>query len=167
MPTDQHAELAERGAEQLAEAMTTEQWPDVRDAVWRMLAVVDPTRCAVLVGQLDQDNDTLGTAAVQLRDRMRDRIAGRWEVRLVELLGLHPAMQDGLTELIGRLHAAAAQSSVPQAVVHNQRIEAREHGTAFGAQDGNVYYYASPTPPPTAPPSPAPSPPSPAEEPTD
>lgn len=150
---DQYAELAERGAAQLAAAMTTEQWPNVREAAQRMFAFVEPERCAVLVGELDQDKEVLTRAAAQLRDPIRDLIVERWEARLAELLAAHAAVQDELAGLIGAAPAAPAQPGAVRTVVHRQSVEAREQGVAVGAQNGDVFYYAAGTPASSPPPA--------------
>jgi transcriptional regulator with XRE-family HTH domain len=142
----QRAGLAERSAAQLAAAMATERWGAARDAASRMFALIEPARCAALVGRLDQDERSLGAATAEVRDRMRERIALRWEGRLEELLARHPAMRDRLEILIAQLRACAAQPGKAQTTVNQQRVEANGHGTAFRAQGGAVNYYASPAP---------------------
>jgi hypothetical protein len=143
---DQYSELAERGAVQLAAAMTTEQWPGVREAAQRMFAFVERERCAVLVGELDQDKNVLTAAAVELRDPIRGLIVGRWEARLVELLAAHAAVQDELADLLGPATTAPAPPRVTPGVVNRQSIVAGEQGVAIGAQNGDVHYHAAGTP---------------------
>jgi hypothetical protein len=152
----QHAALAERGATHLVAAMATERWTLARDAARSMFALIEPARCAALVGQLDQDKGALHALGTNVDDRQRERVALRWEGRLEELLARHPAMQRQLEDLIARLQALVAQPSNARGVVNVQHIDARGAGaTAFGAQNGNVNYYGTPpprseTPPPTA-----------------
>ena len=152
MPTNQYTEIAARGGAQLAAAMTTERWPGVRDAAQRIFALAEPERCAVLAGELDQDRDLLSAAAIQLRDPIRDLVAGRWEARLVKLLAAHMAVHGELAALIESMHAVSVRPEVTRTVVHRQAIVARRQGTAVGAQAGNVYYYASALPAPSPPP---------------
>lgn len=162
----QHAALAERGASHLVAAMATERWAVARDAAQRMFALIEPTRCTALVGQLDQDKSALGALGADSDDRQRERIALRWEGRLEELLARHPAMRQQFADLVAQLQALVAQPDNAGGVVNRQRIEARGSGaTAVGAQNGNVYYYGAP--PPQHPSTPAPTASPPVEEPAD
>ena len=140
MSAEQHAELAERGAVQLAASMATEFWPEAREAAYRMFELVEPERRDTLIGQLDQDNCVLSATAEPSRERVGERIALRWEGRLAEMLARHLAMQNALQE---QVRAAAARQGGSRGVQYRQSVVAKDHGTAFGVQGGNGDYYGS------------------------
>lgn len=152
MPGDQDASMAARGAANLVAAMTAEWWGEARTAAREMFARVEPPRCVALVEQLDKDKSTLEAAAARARDRVGETIAARWEGRLEELLDRYPAMLQALDDAIGRLRALTALPEHAGATVNNQYVTAVRHGSAYGAQHGNVYHYASPAAPAATPP---------------
>jgi hypothetical protein len=142
-PSAPIAAPAEHSAALLAAAMGTERWADVLIAARKLFTSVEPVRAAGLIEQLTRDQNTVIDTPVAERERMSERIALRWEGRLEELLARHPAMNDQLQALISHLRNTVARPEDTRTVLNYQHVDANG-GNAFGAQNGDVKYYAAP-----------------------
>ena len=106
MLTETLSALAAAGGTTVVTAMATDGWSAVKQRVPRLFGRVDPTRVAVVDGQLDDDADTVAGAPEAEREQAQAELAPAWRRRFVRLLEEQPSAEAELREAITAIEAA-------------------------------------------------------------
>jgi 8-oxo-dGTP diphosphatase len=141
---DELAALAAAGAGALVTAMATDAWKSMRDAVAALFRRANPGRHHAINVQLEEDASLVAGAHDPAKTRAA--VEGMWEQRLTALLIADPGYAPELQALIRRFAETSGKTQRMK-----QTNTARDSGTVFAAQQGNVYVYpadASPARPP-------------------
>ncbi|MCQ8836202.1 5'-methylthioadenosine/S-adenosylhomocysteine nucleosidase family protein [Streptomyces malaysiensis] len=129
--------LAETGATTLVSAMGTDLWQGARDAVARLFRRHAQDRESGVVVLLDEDARTVGSVDGGDAGEARRELVPVWRRRLFALLTEQPEAAGDLRELVDRI--GPQPSSGRQGWV--QTNIARDQGTVYGVQGGNVIHY--------------------------
>ncbi|MEU5229745.1 hypothetical protein AB0G82_10810 [Streptomyces anulatus] len=127
--------LAEAGAAAVVAAMATDLWQGTRDAVLGLFRRDAPDSAAPVGARLDE-----GAALVRMSaapDDVRRALAGIWARELHELLRRDPACRVPLARLTAEVDGAFASGRA--AVVLEQNNTARDSGTVFAVQHGDIH----------------------------
>ncbi|MFF8815414.1 hypothetical protein [Streptomyces pactum] len=127
--------LAEAGAAVVVTAMATDLWQSTRDAVLGLFRRADRSRRAAIEAQLD-GNAAL-VAEAETPEEVRRALFGFWALELAALLRRDPSCREGLARL-----AAAADGAFPDArwaFAGRQTNTARDFGTVFAVQGGDLH----------------------------
>ncbi len=129
--------LAGAGASALIGAMATDLWQGARSGVVRLFGRGGEARGEAIGAQLDEDAALVGRAEPAAVDEIRTELLPVWRRRLLLLLEEHPDSEDELRELVARV-----QDGLPAGhQVWTQSNTARDHGTLFAVQGGNLHYH--------------------------
>lgn len=129
--------LAEAGAVVVVTAMATDLWQSTRDAVLGLFGRTDPSRQAAIEAQLDGNATLVGEA--ERPDEVRRALFGFWALELSALLRRDPSCREALARL-----AADADGAFPddrRAFITEQTNTARDFGTVFAVQGGDLHAY--------------------------
>lgn len=131
---DPGTELAVSAATVLVTSMATDAWAACKDLFVRCLRRHHGGEAEVLVAQLERGASQVARAADQ--DRVRAQLAGSWELDLGDLLAAHPEMEGELRQILAQV------GTQEQAAAWYQTNVARDQGTVFAAQGGNVIHHS-------------------------
>ncbi|PGH47183.1 hypothetical protein [Streptomyces sp. Ru87] len=145
--SDPTTQLALSAASALVAHMATEAWEASRNAFVRLFQRREGDAGAVLVAQLERGASQVERA--QDRELARTRLVGSWQLELTDLLAEHPELADELRQLLAEIDPSEETRAWHQTNV------AREQGTVYAAQGGNVIHHSAGQVPP-APPGPGP-----------
>ncbi|MFH9745556.1 hypothetical protein ACH4MN_14040 [Streptomyces anulatus] len=127
--------LAEAGAAAVVAAMATDLWQGTRDAVLGLFRRDVPDSAAPVGARLDEGAALVRTSAAP--DDVRRALAGIWARELHELLRRDPACRVPLARLTAEVDGAFASGRA--AVVLEQNNTARDSGTVFAVQHGDIH----------------------------
>ncbi|MEU6841773.1 hypothetical protein ABZ930_07875 [Streptomyces sp. NPDC046716] len=129
--------LAGAGASSLIGAMATDLWQGARGGIVRLFGRGGEARGEAIGAQLDEDASLVRTAEPAGADEIRAELLPVWRRRLLLLLEEHPESEGELRELVARV-----QDGLPaERKVWTQSNTARDHGTVFAVQSGNLHYH--------------------------
>jgi hypothetical protein len=129
--------LAGAGATALIGAMATDLWQGARGGVVRLFGRGGEERESAIGAQLDEDAVLVGRAEPGGADEIRAELLPVWRRRLLLLLEEHPESEGELRELVARV-----QGGLPaERQVWTQHNTARDHGTLFAVQGGNLHHH--------------------------
>lgn len=131
--------LAGTSATTLVAAMTTGAWQSARSGAARLFGRAGESRQSIEV-QLDNSAEMVTQAADP--DRVRRGVAGMWQLKLESLLGQDPGAADDLRALMAQVQAELP----PELQAWAQTNIARDGGTVFAVQGGNLVVHESSTP---------------------
>jgi hypothetical protein len=132
------AALAMTGATALVGAMATDAWQVAREGIARLFRRRGADHQASIEAQLDRNADLVSKAPDA--ERARQSLIALWELELTGLMAQDPGAAAELTALITEVHSrlpAAGQQWV-------QANAARDHGTVFAVQGGNLFVHPAP-----------------------
>ncbi|MFI5531794.1 hypothetical protein ACIA8O_25005 [Kitasatospora sp. NPDC051853] len=129
--------LAEEGAVVLAGALATGAFGVARARIAAMFGRLGPGHGAGAETQLDADQELVLDADPEEQDGVRQDMVPVWRRRLVRLLRDCPEAAPELIDLLGALREALPRER--QGWV--QTIVARDGGTVYAAQGGNVIHH--------------------------
>ncbi|QLE70406.1 hypothetical protein FGW37_01195 [Streptomyces rectiverticillatus] len=134
--TDPSAALVLSAATVLVNSMATDAWQATKDLFARVFGRAGDDDGAVIRAQLDRGAAQIARADDRERlERIRQVLVGSWQLELETLLRDHP-------EAEAELRAALAEIAPQQAGQSWQQTNiARDHGTTYAAQGGNVNHY--------------------------
>ena len=145
--SDPTTQLALSAASTLVSHMATEAWEVCRNGFVRLFQRREGDAGAVLVAQLERGASQVERA--QDRELARTQVVGSWQLELTDLLAEHPELADELRRFLAEIDPPEETRAWHQTNV------ARDQGTVYAAQGGNVIHHsAGPVSP--APPGPAP-----------
>lgn len=133
--SDELALLAEAGAAAVVAAMATDLWQATRDGVLGLFRRGAPDSAAPVGARLDEGAALVRTSAAP--DDVRRALAGIWARELHELLRRDPACRVPLARLTAEVDGAFASGRA--AVVLEQNNTARDSGTVFAVQHGDIH----------------------------
>ncbi|WP_217223775.1 hypothetical protein [Streptomyces anulatus] len=133
--SDELALLAEAGAAAVVAAMATDLWQATRDGVLGLFRRDAPDSAAPVGARLDEGAALVRTSAAP--DDVRRALAGIWARELHELLRRDPACRVPLARLTAEVDGAFASRRA--AVVLEQNNTARDSGTVFAVQHGDIH----------------------------
>ncbi|MFE1366820.1 hypothetical protein ACFW84_21630 [Streptomyces anulatus] len=133
--SDELTLLAEAGAAAVVAAMATDLWQGTRDGVLGLFRRDAPDSAAPLGARLDEGAALVRTSAAP--DDVRRALAGIWSRELHELLRRDPACRVPLARLTAEVDGAFASGRA--AVVLEQNNTARDSGTVFAVQHGDIH----------------------------
>lgn len=144
------ADLATAGANALVGAMATDAWRAAKTGVVRLFGRTGPEQQAAIEVQLSRN----ATRVEQAQDAIsvRQRLAPAWQLELESLLSEHPDAAAELTALIAEIRTQLP----PAERGWVQTNIARDRGTLFAAQGGNVIVHQTAQPDPASAPAAAP-----------
>jgi len=131
------AALAERAATTLVSAMGTDLWQSTRDGVAMLFRHHAQDRESGVVALLDEDARTVDSVDGGEAGEVRRELVPVWRRRLFALLAEQPEAAADLREMVDRI--APQPSSGRQGWV--QTNIARDQGTVYAVQGGNVIHY--------------------------
>ena len=126
------AALATAGATTLVGAMATDAWQTAKTGIARLFGRSGPEQQAAIKAQLGRNATQVEQA--EDADRARQRLAASWELELESLLAEDPDAAEELKVLIAQVHAKLP----PAQQTWVQTNIARDHGTVFAVQGGNL-----------------------------
>ncbi|MGW0672409.1 hypothetical protein [Streptomyces sp. NPDC002746] len=127
-------DLAVSAATVLVTSMATDAWAACKNLFVRWLRRHRGDEAEVLVAQLERGANLVARAADQ--DRARAQLAGSWQLDLADLLDSHPELEGELREILAEI------GTQEQAAAWYQTNVARDQGTVFAAQGGNVIHHS-------------------------
>ncbi|WP_058041123.1 hypothetical protein [Streptomyces roseifaciens] len=132
---DPSAALVLSAATVLVNSMATDAWQATKDLFARVFGRADDDG-SVIRAQLDRGAAQIARADDRERlERVRQVLVGSWQLELETLLRDHP-------EAEAELRAALAEIAPQQTGQTWQQTNiARDHGTTYAAQGGNVNHY--------------------------
>ncbi|MEU4025336.1 hypothetical protein [Streptomyces anulatus] len=133
--SDELTLLAEAGAAAVVAAMATDLWQAARDGVLGLFRRDAPDSAAPVGARLDEGAALVRTSAAP--DDVRRALAGTWARELHELLRRDPACRVPLARLTAEVDGAFASGRA--AVVLEQNNTARDSGTVFAVQHGDIH----------------------------
>ncbi|MFC8621078.1 hypothetical protein [Streptomyces anulatus] len=133
--SDELTLLAEAGAAAVVAAMATDLWQGTRDCVLGLFRRDAPDSAAPVGARLDEGAALVRTSAAP--DDVRRALAGTWARELRELLRRDPACRMPLARLTAEVDGAFASGRA--AVVLEQNNTARDSGTVFAVQHGDIH----------------------------
>ncbi|MEV6433620.1 hypothetical protein [Streptomyces anulatus] len=138
--SDELTLLAEAGAAAVVAAMATDLWQATRDGVLGLFRrdapdSAAPDSAAPVGARLDEGAALVRTSAAP--DDVRRALAGIWARELHELLRRDPACRVPLARLTAEVDGAFASGRA--AVVLEQNNTARDSGTVFAVQHGDIH----------------------------
>jgi hypothetical protein len=141
MGAEMLGELVSTAASTLVAAMATDAWGAAKTGITDLFRRKgSPGDLAVVEVQLDRHAHQV--AAASDADAIRRRLAPSWEVEIEALLAQDPDAVRALTALI-----AEVQGMLPQQQrAWVQTNIARDHGTVFAVQSGNIVIHQDPPP---------------------
>lgn len=142
MAINELAALATAGANTLVGAMATDAWQVARSGIARLFGRRGGGQEEAIEAQLDR-NAALVERAPDA-DKARRGFAAAWDLELGALLADHPGAAGELEALIAEVRARLPEAQ--QAWV--QTNIARDHGTVFAVQGGNLITHQAPLPEP-------------------
>lgn len=89
----------------------------------------------MLVAQLERGASQVARA--QDQDLARTQLVGSWQMELTDLLSEHPELADELRQLLTEIDPPEETKAWHQSNI------ARDQGTVYAAQGGNVIYYSA------------------------
>ncbi|GIJ66616.1 hypothetical protein Voc01_015330 [Virgisporangium ochraceum] len=129
------ATLAATGAAALVGAAATDAWQSARAGFARLFGRGETGRQELAERRLDVVEAEIVEAAPDERDAVRQRHSAVWQTRLADLVEEHPELADELRALVadvtGQLPAGQRQWV--------QTNVARDHGTVFAVQGGDLH----------------------------
>jgi hypothetical protein len=129
--------LAGTSAATLVAAMTTDAWQSARSAVARVFGRSGELRQSAVEVQLDRHAELVAQAADP--DDARLGLVGVWQLELEALLDRHPEAADDLRALLAQIQAEMP----PKLQAWVQTNIARDSGTVFAVQGGNLVMYGA------------------------
>jgi hypothetical protein len=148
MAAETLAALATTGANTLVGAMATDAWQAAKGGVVRLFRRSGGEQQAAIEEQLSRN--AIRVEQAQDANSARQRLAPSWQLELESLLAEDPDAAEELTALIAEI-----QKQLPPAEqVWVQTNIARDQGTLFAVQGGNMVVHQTASPDP----SPAPAP---------
>jgi hypothetical protein len=137
MLTESLTALAGAGATALIGAMSTDLWQEARGGIARLFGRGGEDRGRAIAAQLDEDAALVVRSDEGGADAIRTELLPVWRRRMVQLLEEHPDSEGELRDLVTRV-----QSGLPfERQVWVQSNTARDHGTLFAVQGGNLHYH--------------------------
>ncbi|MGC5530075.1 hypothetical protein [Streptomyces sp. SR-10] len=133
--SDELTLLAEAGATAVVAAMATDLWQGARAGVLGLFRRNAPDSAAPVGARLDEGAALVRTSAAP--DDVRRALAGIWARELHELLRRDPACRVPLARLTAEVDGAFASGRA--AVVLEQNNTARDSGTVFAVQHGDIH----------------------------
>ncbi|MFH9366177.1 hypothetical protein ACH4K8_10925 [Streptomyces anulatus] len=133
--SDELTLLAEAGAAAVVAAMATDLWQGTRNGVLGLFRRDAPGSAAPVGARLDEGAALVRTSAAP--DDVRRVLAGIWARELHELLRRDPACRVPLARLTAEVDGAFASGRA--AVVLEQNNTARDSGTVFAVQHGDIH----------------------------
>lgn len=133
--SDELTLLAEAGAAAVVAAMATDLWQGTRDGVLGLFRRDAPDSAAPVGARLDEGAALVRSSAAP--DDVRRALAGIWSRELHELLRRAPACRVPLARLAAEVDGAFASGRA--AVVLEQNNTARDSGTVFAVQHGDIH----------------------------
>ncbi|WP_079122818.1 hypothetical protein [Streptomyces abyssalis] len=133
--------LAGTGAGALVAAMATDVWQGARGAVVRLYRRGGEEQQAAVEGQLHHHD--LIVQRADDPDQARQLLLGQWQRDFARLLDDHPDAAAELSDLVEQI-----RRELPQG--RDQWVQtniARDQGTVYGVQGGNVNHYHQGLPP--------------------
>ncbi|MEV0452996.1 hypothetical protein [Streptomyces sp. NPDC050600] len=138
MLAEQVTALAGAGATALIGAMATDLWQGARGGAVRLFGRGGEERGSAMGAQLDEDAALVGRAAPDgAADEIRAELLPVWRRRLILLLEEHPEYEADLRALVDSVRDGLPDSRQ----VWTQHNTARDHGTLFAVQGGNLHYH--------------------------
>jgi len=139
---DPTTDLAVSAATVLVTSMATDAWAACKDLFVRWLRRPQGDEAEVLVAQLERGANQVARAADQ--DQARALLAGSWQMDLADLLDAHPELEGELRQILAEI------GTQERAAAWYQTNVARDQGTVFAAQGGNVIHHSVTHVPPAA-----------------
>ncbi|GAA3117943.1 hypothetical protein GCM10017687_34430 [Streptomyces echinatus] len=127
--------LAASGAGALVAAMATDVWQGARGGAVRLYRRWNGDRNATLEAQLDQH--ALLVRQADDPDRARQLLSGQWQLLFAQLLSEHPDAEADLRALVETIRRELPESGKQWV----QTNIARDQGTVYGVQGGNVIHH--------------------------
>jgi hypothetical protein len=135
--------LAALAGNTVVTAATTDVWEAARRRFARLLGRGDPRREQLAEQRLDETREQLTGAQGQDLEQARAALAGRWAIRLADLLEEDPGAETDLRDLVQQIQLALPAgivSAADHAVAAGRdvNIGATRGGIAAGVIHGNV-----------------------------
>ena len=135
--------LVATGATTLVTAAATDMWGRLaRPGFVRLFGRGRVDQEAVAARRLDALAAAVEGAPADQQVEVRAQQQPQWLTRLQDLVDEDPAAVDDLRALVAELAAELPTGSQLQV----QNVIARDHGRAFGVQNGNIIYHEAPPP---------------------
>ncbi|XIE81566.1 hypothetical protein AB6O49_34270 [Streptomyces sp. SBR177] len=138
MLAEELAALAGAGATALIGAMATDVWQGARSRAVRLFGRGGEAPGSAIEARLDEDAALVGGAQPgREADEIRAELMPVWRRRLILLLEQHPEYEADLRELVDSVRGELPDGRQ----VWTQQNTARDHGTLFAVQGGNLHYH--------------------------
>ncbi|MFI9004668.1 hypothetical protein [Streptomyces sp. NPDC053541] len=138
MLAEELAALAGAGATALIGAMATDVWQGARSRAVRLFGRGGEAPDSAIEARLDEDAALVGGAEPGGEaDEIRAELMPVWRRRLILLLERHPEYEADLRALVDSVRGELPDGRQ----VWTQQNTARDHGTLFAVQGGNLHYH--------------------------
>ncbi|MBR8741817.1 hypothetical protein [Nocardiopsis sp. MG754419] len=127
-------EVVKDGVIALVRVMATDTWPAARKDIVRLFLRKGENEQKTVAERLDHDAAKIADSSADASARVRDGLVAQWQVRLQNLVELHP----GLANELRALERDIRERLPHEPATSTQNNFARDGGQVFGAQNGNV-----------------------------